>query len=412
MTLRLHRAAWILPVVSPPVRDGALVLDERGRMVALGPSGEVRGRYSHLHPVEHGNGVLFPGLVNAHTHLEFSHLLGVVPRAREGQGGLAAWLDRFQKKRKLSSEDDAKAALPGALAQLRAPGVAFVGDVSNALLSVEPLREAGLEGVVFYEVHERLDARDAEAIFKRAAARIENLDSSKGLRVVLSPHAPYTVSRRLFELLRGWSEEHGAPLGVHLAEGEDENLLYESGAGELRAWFERLGVWPWPPGFSPTGKTTTATLDAWGLVHERTLAVHGAALRRADVEILAKRGAALCLCPRSNLYIGEKIPPVEVFLEAGLPMALGTDSLASNDDLSLFKEMRLLGERFPSIPHREILKMATLNGARALGVPEERVSFAAGNRPAVMKIGCRVPIQDAEAHLVLRGHEHAAERVA
>jgi cytosine/adenosine deaminase-related metal-dependent hydrolase len=328
-------------------------------------------------------------------------------------------VERFLKERRERSDDVAiKASIRLAAAEMKESGTAFVGDISNTLASWEILAEAGMGGVVFHEIFcgSKDAAADASEMVAVATARIAALPPCEGLRASIAPHAPYTVPEALFREISAWAAKHDAPVSVHLAEDAAENEYFRDGRGAFREWFEREGFWPWPPGFRPMGCGSAETLAGWGFWNRRTLAVHGAALWPEDLSLLRESGAALCLCPRSNLYIGGKLPPLCEIFRSGVPLALGTDSLASNHDLNLLREMSHLAEACARLgiaeaAPRRILRMATAGGAAALGMERGRTEFSEGGFPAVMKVSFPSGEKDPEDFLVRRGWEFKIQRL-
>jgi cytosine/adenosine deaminase-related metal-dependent hydrolase len=220
------------------------------------------------------------------------------------------------------------------------------------------------------------------------------------VRITLAPHAPYSVSPALFTAIRASVNEKAPALtSVHLGESVQEVQFLRDGTGPFRALLERLGVWTdtWtPPGASPV-----SYLDALGFLDARTLVVHGVQFDGADLQRLRAIGATLVSCPRSNVWVGVGSPPLDSFYDAGVIVALGTDSLASVADLSMFNELAEARRIAPRVPARRLLESATLVGARALGFQSEFGSLEVGKRAAIVTV--TLPSQlvgDVEEYLV------------
>jgi cytosine/adenosine deaminase-related metal-dependent hydrolase len=375
VSLKVVSAPWVLPglgdapgVAAPPIPDGAVALDD-GRVVAIGPRSSVERRHGPAEPLD---AIVLPALVNAHLHLELSHLAGKVP----GGDGLAAWIGRVIAARAEARADDAPAAMAGAAAALRAAGVAAVGDVSNSLASLEPLARAGLCGTVFHEVlgftRERFESY-------REAARAERgvRPAPRGLRVLESPHAVYSTHREALRALL-----HAGPCSIHLAEDPAEREFCRDGAGPFRRLLESLGVGPAEiDALRVNGRTpVAAAVQHLGLGPGR-LAVHCVDLDLRDLELLAASGATGVLCPRSNRHITGLLPPFPALLEAGVPLAVGTDSLASAPSLAPLAELGLLRREFPAIPPARLLPLAWNGGA--VGAPHVG-RLAQGPAPGVL----------------------------
>jgi cytosine/adenosine deaminase-related metal-dependent hydrolase len=352
---RLCSAPWVLlgaparekagPVA---LRDGAVALDG-DTVVAVGPVAELSGRFGAPQRLD---AVLLPALVNAHLHLELSHLAGAVP----GGAGLPAWIEAFVKARLAADAALAGAAMARAAAQLIEAGVAALGDVSNSLDSLGPLAAAGLTGTVFHEVFgaapERLAAAREVARARRAAA-----PPPPGWRVVESPHAVYSTDPAgLLDLLAG------PPASLHLAEDPAEREFVSSGGGPFAALRARMGG---PPG--RVGWARSAVALAAPRLGPGWLAVHLCDLDDADLAALVACGATAVLCPRSNAHISRAVPPLARLLAAGVPLAVGTDSLSSSPSLAPLAELGALHTAFPAVLPEALLPLAW-NGA-AIGAP-------------------------------------------
>ena len=371
MTMTLHRAAWVLPISAPPIPEGAVAVAE-GRIAAVGPFADLRRR----HPGEvadHGDAVLLPGLVNAHTHLEWSFLRGAI----SPQADFVEWMREITARRLATPPAQVADAIRKAAEEMAATGTVAVGEVINNVnpgtaASAEGMTSAGLRGVVFVElIHFRGD--QAERIFQEGGEFLEML-RKRGPSLVyhFSPHAPYSVSPALFRRIKAGTERRT----VHLAENEAEVRLLQSGDGLWREVLEGRGRWD--PSWTPPGVSPVRYLDDLGFLDDRTLAVHVVHVDESDIVILRRRGTPVCLCPRSNARLNVGRAPARKLFDAGLTVALGTDSLASNEDLNMFSEMRALRDQNPDLTPEQIVRAATLNGAVALGLEAELGSLDAG----------------------------------
>ena len=404
------RAAWACPIDGPPIRDAVIAVDV-GRIVGIGAPGSLRPRLgqaglpeSGAESLDLGNAVLLPGLINAHTHLELSWLRGRVPPAAR----FPEWVRTMFAARGRS--DGAMAAeqivpIHGAIAEMRASGTVAVGDISNSLASVEPMREAGLDGIVFHELLGFLE-RDGALVTawqdRRTAA------GSAGVRVSVAPHAPYSTSLELFAAIRAAVDQSACPImSVHLGESPDEVELLQSGTGAWRGILEQLGLWrsDWAiPGCSPVDY-----LDRHGLIDERTLVVHGVQFDDRALGRLKAIGATLVTCPRSNQWVGVGYPPIERFYQSGVSVAVGTDSLASVADLNLFSELKTMRSLAPTVPAARMLQSATLIGARALGLGHELGTLTPGKRAQMMAVRLPERVDDVEEYLLTGIAPHQIE---
>ena len=352
----LLSAEWVVPGAGPPIRDGlAAVEDGRiawvgGRGAAGRPAGAVR---------DLGRGVLLPGLVNAHCHLELSHLAAV---REQGHQGFVAWVEALVERRSLADPADARARTEAAIDELKTTGTVAVGDVSNALGHLDLLDASGLAAVVFYELLAWDPAR-SEAVLEDARRRVADI-ARQGVRtpVRLAAHAPYSVSPAL---LRSLARE-GGPAAIHLAESEAERRFLAEGDAEWSAFLGRRDVGH--VSFAPPRTTPARYLDGLGALHPGLVAAHCVHVDADERALLARRGVFVAVCPRSNRRLGVGIPPVPEMLAAGVEVCLGTDSLASAESLDLLQDAAALYREFPALEPAAIVRMATATGARALGL--------------------------------------------
>ena len=383
-----YRAAWVLPIDRAPIKDG-IVETRDGKVVSIG-SALARPADRDL-----GNVAILPGLVNAHTHLELSWMRDRVPPASTFTG----WVKTlFAIRGRPDSAMSAQQIEPihDAIAEARDSGTVAVGDISNSLAAVGPMRQAGLDGVVFHELL-GFKERDGRLLDSTAAARVSAADA--GARVSLAPHAPYSTSLELFKAIRQAVDESACPImSVHLGENPEEVELLEKGSGAWRGILEMMGAWreDWEiPKCDPV-----SYLDRHGLIDERTLVIHGVQFGDAALARLAQIGATLVTCPRSNNWVGVGYPPIERFYRSGVNVAVGTDSLASVDDLNLFSELKAMRWLAPAVPARKILESATLVGAKALGLAGELGSLSAGKRAAMIAVTLPSTVDDVEEYLL------------
>lgn len=369
--MHVWTARWVLPVAGRPVRDGALAVAD-GRIAAVGERrGVLEAAGAGAAVTDLGEAVVLPGLVNAHVHLELSWLApGDLPAGE----GFAAWARALIERRETEDATRAHDAARHGAAEMVRRGTAAVGDVGNHGFAAPLLAAAGLHGVAFLELY-GFRAADAGPRLERAAARLDELarDDALGravgrLLVAPTPHAASTTSGPLLRALVGRAAATGQPLSIHVAESREEVELLADGSGPLAELLRERAQWDdaWrPPGVSPV-----RWLDRLGALGQRTLAVHCVQLDHQDRSILQSRGVTVVTCPRSNAALGVGRAPVMELLGEGVPVAVGTDGLASAPDLDPFAELAALRREHPRLPPAAALRMATLNGARALGVDD------------------------------------------
>lgn len=340
-----HKARHIIQAPGRWISDGFVAVSQ-GRIVEIGPLGK---KLPCSKIVDHGSGVLMPALVNAHTHLSLSALHGKV----ETSSGFLAWVESVIRERSELSLQEALEAALGAIRALRETGTALVGEFGPFFPVEEHLASLGLEGVVWQEyLGEERDVPAPAQIFP-------------GIVSSLAGHAPHTTSPKLLRKIKALCLQWDLPFSLHLAESREEVEFLRTGQGKWARFLESRGFQ-----FSHWdcfGLSPLALAQKLDLLDPQTLLVHLIHVSLEEVELISRSGARVCVCPRSNWRLHGTLPPLGEFLEAGLRPALGTDSLASVDSLSLFEEMQFTAGNYPDLKPREILAMATLNGAIALG---------------------------------------------
>jgi cytosine/adenosine deaminase-related metal-dependent hydrolase len=386
-----YRAAWVLPISGPPVRGGVISIE---RDVIAGVAERAEGDVEDL-----GDVAILPGLVNAHTHLELSWMRGQVPPG----ASMPAWAARLMALRRSVSHEPAE-PIADAIAEVRRSGTCLVGDITNTFAPCEPLLDSELSAVLFRELL-GFSAADPVAVVRAAAEQVAELMPVAWLRPSIVPHAPYSVSPGLLRAIAEASR--GKPLSVHLGESPQEVQFLLDGTGEWRDLLESLGVWN--PSWTPPGCGPVEYLDRMGMVNDHLVAVHGVQFTDQELARLAEAGATVVTCPRSNRWTGAGLPPVERFYAAGVRVAIGTDSLASVEDLNLLAEMAEVRRLAPSVPASRILHSATLAGAEALGFASELGSIEPGKRAQLIAVEVPPSVADVEEYL-LSGVDPAAVR--
>jgi cytosine/adenosine deaminase-related metal-dependent hydrolase len=383
--MRLVSARWVVPMVpgGPPcIDDAAVAFDDADTVRAVGPRAELRRRFSDA-PEERALGVLLPGLVNAHTHLELSALAGEVP----GRRGLVEWASACMEAAGEQTREQRRDAAMRAAADAVALGTAALGDVGNTLAAMPGIVAAGLRGTIFHELLGSRETRTGDALADAAAERAAASKAHPwpvGLGYVPAPHAPYSADPDLLRRIFAAAARTGLPTSIHVAEDADEIALLRDGGGRWPAVLEAMGVNPAArvPRLAPVAYL--AALGAFA-APAPPLLVHMVHASDEDRRLAHAAGATVVLCPRSNLHIGDRLPDVPALLADGLDLAIGTDSLASSPDLSLFGEIATLHARFPAVPARRWLEASTIGGAHALRL-EACGALTPGRRPGVLDV--------------------------
>jgi cytosine/adenosine deaminase-related metal-dependent hydrolase len=355
---RTLKARWLFPVEGPPLEGGTLTL--LGEQIVA-----FEGSSRRPVDVDLGDVAILPGFVNAHTHLDLSGL-----RGRHSPGGdFTDWLrDVIQHRRGLSPEQ-VTAAIDLGLAESLASGTTLLGDISPQGLSWPLVANASLWGVVFYELLGLPRPRMRQA-WNDAETWLQTHPATATCRPGLSPHAPYSVRAALFRAIASSARRHHVPVAIHLAETQAERLLLEQQRGPFVDFLAGLGVYD-PDGLVRNPEKLLHTFAEVAPV----LFVHANYLDRAAS---IPPGNAIVYCPRTHAAFGHAPHPFREYLAAGVRVALGTDSLASNPDLSILAEARFLHQRFPDVAGAALLHMATLAGAEALGRHRQTGSLVPG----------------------------------
>ncbi len=376
--MKIYAASHLLPVSSPAIEGGALVV-ENGKIVAVGKLSELTAAFP-APVIENPGCAIIPGLVNAHSHLELTHFPSW--KVRKGidysPRTYVDWIIQVIKiRRSLSPEEQDHSVLEGIRISLES-GTTALGEILSdpALLSL--YLRSPLVGRVYLEAIGQTPQRCADVL--SAIGETLPLFSGTDLAPGISPHAPHTVSEDFFRELRDYTALQALPLMIHLAESREESTFFFDSSGPIA---EKLYPFvDWSEHLPPARRISPAAyLDSLGVLRPGTALVHCVQLAPSDAELLKKRRAAVVLCPRSNEKLDVGAAPVHLLKAAGIPLALGTDSLASNDSLSLFDEARFLLKRFPDqFSPGEVLRMMTLTGAEVLGRGTEIGSLEQGKR--------------------------------
>ncbi|MGV3710589.1 MAG: amidohydrolase family protein [Gemmatimonas sp.] len=371
-----YHARWVLPIASSAIADGAIVV-EGGTIQFVGTSAEAKASPHVDEHVELGNSVLMPGLVNAHTHLELTVLRGFLD-------GLPfeKWLRVLTVAR--NEVLDAEALLVSATTGIHEGLLAGVTTYADCAMSTAPLaamRAMGVRGIGYVEVFGP-DASQAPASLAALQQTVETerrLDTAL-VRTGASPHAPYTVSADLFRGVASWACGEGLQLAVHVAESHDETRFVRDGAGPFADRLRARSI-----DVKATGRSPVQLLADTGMLGRNSLLIHGVQMDDADIDLAAQSDSAIVHCPVSNAKLGQGVAPLSQFLRAGIRTGLGTDSVASNNRMSMLSEARMavllqsVQQRVPdAVSAQEALRLATLGGAQALGMDAETGSLEVG----------------------------------
>ncbi|UFS71192.1 amidohydrolase family protein [Geomonas sp. RF6] len=375
--MQIFSASQILPVSSPPISGGAIAVRD-GRIAAVGTVEELKASCGG--PVTDFPGcTIMPGLVNAHTHLELTHFpswkvrkdLDYLPKS------YVQWVSQLVKIRRALSREELEHSVHEGIRLCIESGTTTIGEILTDFSLLPLYASSPLGGRYFLEGIGH-DPRGCAEVLKRME---ESLQKPAGKFLPgLSPHAPHTVSGTLFTGMHELSCRYEARKAIHLSESREEVSFMHDSTGDFASILYPAAHWEeYLP--SPRRTTSTAWLDSLGVLDRATAAIHCVHLTPADGAILRERGCFVVLCPRSNDRLNVGCAPHHLLKRLGLPLAIGTDSLASNDSISLWDEMRYLRALAPDdFSAAELLEMATLGGARALGLQDAVGSLQVGKR--------------------------------
>jgi len=388
----LLTAKYVLPVSAHHIDDGAILVRD-DRIVAVGTRAELVAAHPEEEIRDFGLAVLMPGFVDVHTHLEYSVFRGAVDDAP-----YTAWKMQVQSKEaRLSPEDWMDSAILGAMEAVGS-GITTIADITTSGNSVRAAKEIGLAGVVYREVSS-MDKSQVAGRMADAASDIERWrETAAGapIEIGIAPHSPYTCHPSLFTAAADLAIERDLPVAIHLAGSRDEYDFVRYGSSNLAQDFREQSGWR-DVAWMPTGVSPVQYVLQWGLFDvPRVLAVHCVQVDEHDIDVLARHNVAVAHCPRCNAKLGMGIAPLKAFFEHGLTVGLGTDSPASNNTVDPFDEMRIglllqrgvTGESdfYRYFTARTFIRLATIHGARALGLEDEIGSLEAGKRADIIAV--------------------------
>lgn len=346
------RAGLMYPVTAPAIEDGAVLVGDDGRLAAVGPHAKVPAP-GDAERLEFKEGILTPGLVNAHTHLELTHLAG-----QNTETSFVEWIRRIRELKDATPADAFIAAAEAGLRECWTRGITCIAETGSTGAAMQALVRFGGRGIVYQEVFGPGPAQVPPAMeeLERQVLRLRRLATS--MRAVgVSPHAPYSVSEALYRRVARYAQQEKLPLAVHLAESQEESELVRYGAGPFAEALRGRGIVVEPHHCSPV-----QYLHELGVLRAGTLAIHCVQVDDTDMQTLKAARVAVVHCPRSNRVHGNGTAPFAAMREAGVTLCIGTDSVVSVGDLDLWAETRASW-----IGAEEALRYLTLEGARALG---------------------------------------------
>ena len=404
--MKILFAEYVLPISSEPIHNGAVAI-ENTKIINVGKKSDLIQKFPEARTEDFGEAVIMPGFVNCHSHLELTAMRGFLD---EFDDNFFSWLMTLTKTRaeKLTDEDIEISAMLGALEGARA-GVTCFGDIGRfGRAGFEALKANGLRGVLFQETEFAPDDEAAEDNFAKLIEKFQNLKESETelVKVGLSPHATYTVSRKLFEKIAKFAIPENVKISIHAAESEQEQNFMLNDAGFFAELYQKQNInWNAPK------MSSIEYFAEIGILEAKPLLAHCVKVSETDINLIAESNSSIAHCPKSNAKFGHGIAPLEKFLREKISVGFGSDSMASNNACDILEEARFATlatrlhlEKRNFIHAEEIIKTATLGGASTLGLENEIGTLETGKQADLIAVSLsdvsQIPVHDVYAALL------------
>lgn len=369
--LRYLSASYILPVSSDPIKNGVVVVDESGTIIDLI---DAEQSIDLIDQIEFFEGMIIPGFVNAHCHLELSHM-----KDQLAQGaGLLNFIRAVITKR-AADEDQIRKAMDVYDQTMFNNGIVAVGDISNTGLS----KAVKSRSKIYYHTFLELLGFDPERALPAFQRALDLKNEFAPLSCSIVPHAPYSVSEDLFQILKQYADSHHNLITIHNQETEQENMFFRNKEGDFIDFYRFLNQDI--SYFRPQNRSSLQAVLPLLSEKQKIMLVHNTYTDESDISFALASGKDIywCLCPKANLYIEDSLPNISLFQNSEVKITIGTDSLASNDKLCIFSEILTLKKYFPDLSFTGMLRWATLNGAEFLDVQDRFGSIEKGKTPGL-----------------------------
>ena len=404
--MKILSADFVLPICAEPLASGSIAIDKT-KIVAVGTKSELAEKFPAAESEDFGESVIMPGLINCHSHLEITAMRGFLDDVEED---FYSWLMKLTATRAetLNDKDIENAATCGALEGARA-GVTCFGDIGRfGKAGFNALKANGLRGIVFQETEFSPKNEEAENEFAKLRDKFLELKETETelVKVGISPHAPYTVSRKLFEKITDYAIAENVNISVHAAESNQERDFFETGEGFFAEVYKKLNLKWNAPRVSPI-----EYLAEIGVLQAKPLLAHCVKVSDRDIELIAETNSRIAHCAKSNAKFGHGVAPLEKFLAKKIRIGFGSDSVASNNTCDILEEARFATlfarisenrKRFFSA--KEIIETATLGASRALGLEREIGTLEVGKQADLIVISlnnvAQIPIHNVYSTLL------------
>lgn len=371
--MKIFRADYVYPINADPIKNGYVAIDDQSKIISV--SDQKPPDAEHI-PVEKLSGIITPGFINAHCHVELSHLHNKVPKGE----GLVQFIKNLQGLRNADPKEIEAAAIK-VDHDMYENGIVAVGDISNSNVTVPIKAQSKIYYHTFVETFSFTPER-ADATFEAA---LQLMEQFKPQACSVTPHAPYSVSKELFRLIKKYCDTHPNKnlISIHNQECEDENKFYRYKLGSFNDLYAYFGIDI--SYFKPQARNSLQSVVPLLTSKQDILMVHNTCTNLKDIYFIKRfdRRINWCFCPGANLYIETMLPKVELFIDQGFNLTIGTDSLASNEKLCILSEMGILQENFPTLGLDRLLQWATINGATFLGIDKDKGSLDPGKTPGL-----------------------------
>lgn len=360
------------------VFTGEQMLDTNAVLITddLGNIESIVGKEDAGEDVQVLEGTLCPGFINAHCHMELSHLKGCIPE----RTGLVDFILQVVQQRHFPDEE-ILAAISKAEDEMLQAGIVAVGDICNNTLTMPQKKLQRLDYHHFIEIS-GWNPSIAQIRMEKSLGYFKAFDQLFPKHTSISPHAPYSVSDALWQEMQPYFTDQ--IITIHNQESTAENELFISGEGDFQRLYRQMQIDN--PSFVATGKNSLPSVFHYLEAAKHVLLVHNSFTEQSDIDLIrsSPTSVSFCLCPNANKYIEQTLPPIDLLVKNDVSLVIGTDSLASNHQLSVLEELKTLHNHFPQLTTSLLLQAATYNGAIALGMEKQLGSFEKGKKPGVL----------------------------
>jgi cytosine/adenosine deaminase-related metal-dependent hydrolase len=370
--MKSFKADYIFPVCAGPIKNGVVTIDDAGKIISVTDQNDAPEHPGV--PVKKLSGAICPGFVNTHCHVELSHLKDKIDK----HTGLVDFIKQVQAVRKTDHKKIIDAAAK-ADNDMHENGIIAVGDIANTNITIPIKAKSKLYYHSFIETFGFLPGQAPE-VFDKA---LNLLNEFKPQSCSITPHAPYSVSKELFKLIRKYCDSSSNLISIHNQESDEENKFYRYKLGDFNDLYAHFGVDI--SYFKPQARNSLQSVIPLLTNRQQILLVHNTCTNLKDIYFLKRfdRKIHWCFCPNANLHIENRLPKIELFMDQGFDITLGTDSLASNGSLCILNEMHTLQQKYPTLGTEKLMEWGTINGAKYLGIDDQKGTLEVGKTPGL-----------------------------